>query len=121
MSHTSSQTPIVIEAELATLIGTATVVDCSTASGEKKVKNINDGPSNGLLFQNIVIEQSGLYDIRVSYFATNSRPLSYQINGEVTKTIIPTISVYPFNFLYLHQVHGVIRMDPREISLCRIR
>lgn len=83
---TSAQIDQILEAETATLKGTAVIVSCNNASGGQMVKGLDNGSANSLLYQNISIPQSGEYFITVSYYSTNERDLTYQLNDETAKT-----------------------------------
>ena len=85
----SAQIDQILEAETATLQGTAEIVTCNNASGGQMVKGLDNGISNSLTFQNINVPKAGEYFITVSYYSTNNRGLTYQINdkSEVSKSV----------------------------------
>ncbi|MCP3891050.1 MAG: T9SS type A sorting domain-containing protein [Desulfobulbaceae bacterium] len=87
-----SQLPLSLEAENATLLGTAKIASCTNASGEQMVKDINSGPDNALLFQNINIPEAGTYYITLSYFAANDPDITYQLNEQTAETVYATAS-----------------------------
>ena len=84
-----AQTNELLEAEDAILSGTAEIVTCNNASGGQMVKGLDNGISNSLTFQNINVPKAGEYFITVSYYSTNNRDLTYQINdkSEVSKSV----------------------------------
>ncbi len=85
LNSTSAQIVQVLEAETAILQGTAEIATCSNASGGKMVKGLDNGGANSLLFQNISVPKTGEYFIQVSYYSTNARDLTYQLNNEPDK------------------------------------
>jgi len=76
-----------LEAEQATLKGTAEIVTCGNASGGEMVKGIGNGSSNSINFEKISVAQAGEYFISVSYYSTNERDLTYKVNNYTTQTI----------------------------------
>jgi hypothetical protein len=66
------------EAESATRFG-SNVVNCATASGGQMVQAVAGG-SNRVAFHNIVIPESGTYQMEVSYFSIAARNLTLRIN-----------------------------------------
>ena len=86
LTFLSGQNSQVMEAENATLSGTANIVTCSSASGGQMVKDIGSGVGNALEFKNINLAKGGAYFITISYFSTNSRTFTYQINKGTAKT-----------------------------------
>lgn len=84
----SSQTLILLEAEAGTLLGTAEVANCSSASNNKMVKGIGSGGiSNALRLEDIQIPTAATYFITVSYIAVNNPTIQYQVNGNSTVSI----------------------------------
>ncbi len=77
----------ILEAEDAVLTGTAEIVSCDKASGGEMVKNIKGGVNNAVEYQNIQVANSGDYNMTVSYYAKNSRNLSYSINNGAVQTV----------------------------------
>ena len=77
----------VLEAENATLSGTAEIVNCNNASNGEMVKGLDNGSSNSLEFQGINIPQSAAYFVSVKYYAVNERILTYRINDEAAQII----------------------------------
>lgn len=75
------QTEINREAEQAILTGKAEITNCSNASGGQMVKGLSGGESNALLFNNLEINQLGEHFIRVYYYATDERVMTYKVNG----------------------------------------
>lgn len=89
----SSQTLILLEAEAGTLLGTAEVTNCSSASNNKMVKGIGSGGiSNALRLEGIQIPTADTYFITVSYIAVNNPTIQYQVNGNSTVSIDATAS-----------------------------
>ncbi|RIW16450.1 T9SS C-terminal target domain-containing protein [Algoriphagus lacus] len=68
------------EAEHATLLGTAFVVDCGTSSNGKQVnmRNIN---TNGIRFDQIVAQEAGTYVLNISYMSAVIRSFRLLVNG----------------------------------------
>ncbi|WP_027137444.1 CBM35 domain-containing protein [Gaetbulibacter saemankumensis] len=69
----------VYEAENATLIGEANIINCDIASGGKEVNNISSSTS-GVLFD-VTAGSDAAYDVTVSYNALINRELTYEVNG----------------------------------------
>ncbi|MEX0274809.1 MAG: T9SS type A sorting domain-containing protein, partial [Flavobacteriaceae bacterium] len=76
-----------LEAEDATLSGTAQTASCSQASNGQMVKQLANGSGNAVEFSGIDIPTTGTYDLVFSYYAATARNLSYQLNGGTTQTI----------------------------------
>ncbi|NOR73722.1 MAG: hypothetical protein GQ525_01045, partial [Draconibacterium sp.] len=92
---TSAQINQNLEAEAATLKGTAEIVTCTNASGGEMVKGLSTGISNSINFEKISVEQAGYYFVSVSYYSTNERDLTYKVNNENAQTItVPTTGVW---------------------------
>jgi hypothetical protein len=68
---------IVYEAEDATLIGSASVVDCQNCSGGKKVGNIGNG---GEVIFRVNVPKTADYEVKVYYLTQEQRSLSCSIN-----------------------------------------
>ena len=84
-----------MEAESATLKGTAVIVSCDNASGGQMVKGLANGISNSITYEKINIPQAGDYFVSVSYYSTNKRDLTYRINDETTQAItVPATGVW---------------------------
>ncbi|MBT6765022.1 MAG: hypothetical protein HOA90_10875, partial [Prolixibacteraceae bacterium] len=79
---TSAQISQNLEAEAATLKGTAEIVTCNNASGGQMVKGLDNGAANSLTFQKVNIPKAGDYFISVSYYSVNERSMTYQINDQ---------------------------------------
>ncbi|NRB49436.1 MAG: right-handed parallel beta-helix repeat-containing protein [Saprospiraceae bacterium] len=89
----SAQTLILLEAEEGTLLGTAEIANCSSASNNKMVKGINaGGASNALQLEGIQIPLAGTYFITVSYIAVNDPTIQYRLNGNSTVSVDATSS-----------------------------
>lgn len=86
-SDVLAQTNVYIEAESATLLGTANITNCTNASGGKIVRDMDDGPANALELQGIIIPDAGNYFITISYFSLPERSLSYKINNGASTTV----------------------------------
>lgn len=82
----SAQVNQVLEAELALLNGTATIVNCNNASGGQMVKGLDNDPANSLTFQNLNIPATGDYFVSFSYYSVNERVLTFQVNNEPAQT-----------------------------------
>ena len=96
-----------LEAESATLKGTAVIVTCTNASGGQMVKGLANGISNSITFEKISIPQAGYYFVSVDYYSTNKRDLTYRINDETAQTkTVPTTGVWcylggvPGNYIF---------------------
>ena len=96
-----------LEAESATLKGTAVIVTCTNASGGQMVKGLANGISNSITFEKISIPQAGDYFVSVDYYSTNKRDLTYRINDETAQTVtVPTTGVWcylggvPGNYIF---------------------
>jgi hypothetical protein len=70
------------EAENATLLGAAAVVDCATSSNGKQV-NIFNLNTNIVRFDQIVAEAAGPYKLKISYMSAAARSLRLVVNGVV--------------------------------------
>ncbi|MBX2872183.1 MAG: right-handed parallel beta-helix repeat-containing protein [Saprospiraceae bacterium] len=87
------QTFLTFEAEEGTLLGNATVVNCSNASNNKMVNGINTGgTSNAIRLDGIQIPEAGTYFITLSYIAVNDPSIQYQVNGNATQSVEATAS-----------------------------
>lgn len=69
------------EAEDATLMGTAFVVNCGTSSNGEQV-NMRNLNTNGVKFDQIITESAGTYVLNVSYMSGVSRSFRLVVNGE---------------------------------------
>lgn len=69
------------EAELATLLSSAQVVNCATSSNGQQV-NMGTSVSNGVLFDQVVALEAGSYKLQVTYMSGNSRPFRLVVNGQ---------------------------------------
>ncbi len=80
------------EAEDANLIGGLEVSFCEGFSGGAAVKKSNSGVDKGIMFDNISVEQDGLYAITFTYLSENDYTLKVDVNDSavlnesVTKT-----------------------------------
>ncbi|SDD18689.1 Por secretion system C-terminal sorting domain-containing protein [Algoriphagus faecimaris] len=70
------------EAEDATLLGTAFVVNCGTSSNGEQV-NMRNLNTNGVRFDQIITESAGTYVLNVSYMSAVSRSFRLVVNGEL--------------------------------------
>lgn len=68
------------EAEDATILGAAAIVNCSTSSNGKQV-NLSNLNSNGVRFNQIVAESAGAYTLKVSYISAVARSFRLIVNG----------------------------------------
>lgn len=66
------------EGEAATRFG-SNVINCATASGAQMVQAVSGG-TNRVAFHDIVIPESGTYNMEVSYFSVTNRNLTLRIN-----------------------------------------
>lgn len=68
------------EAENATILGTAFIVDCGNSSNGKQVnmRNIN---TNGVRFDQIVAQEAGTYVLNISYMSAVTRSFRLIVNG----------------------------------------
>lgn len=69
------------EAELATIIGTAQIVNCATSSNGQQV-NMGTVNSNGVLFDQIIAAEAGTYTLQISYMSAVVRPFRLLVNGQ---------------------------------------
>ncbi|MCU0388520.1 MAG: glycosyl hydrolase, partial [Chitinophagaceae bacterium] len=74
------------EAELYSTRFGSNTVNCATASGGQMVQGVTGG-SNRVAFHNIVIPESGSYNMDVSYFSTTARNLTLRINHAPAQVI----------------------------------
>ncbi|MEX0274810.1 MAG: sulfatase-like hydrolase/transferase [Flavobacteriaceae bacterium] len=81
----------IFEAENASLSGNAVALTCNAASGNEMVNNLVGGAANAVAFNNVMVYETGSYDMDISYMSTTARSISYQINNGD----IQTISVQP--------------------------
>lgn len=75
-----------MEAEHATLIGGATVVQCGTASGGEQV-NIGSSVNNGLSFNHVTTQTAGTYHLLIGYMSAVTRQCKLIVNGNDLGTI----------------------------------
>ncbi|MGL1886787.1 MAG: sulfatase-like hydrolase/transferase [Reichenbachiella sp.] len=76
----------VYEAENATLLGSVTITECNQASEDEMVIGLSEGSSNSVTFT-VFVEDSGDYDITISYQAVKSTSITYDINNVVEETL----------------------------------
>lgn len=69
------------EAELATILGTAQIVNCATSSNGQQV-NMGNINTNGVRFDQIVAEKAGTYKLQVSYMSAVQRSFRLTLNGQ---------------------------------------
>ncbi|MEN8115632.1 MAG: T9SS type A sorting domain-containing protein [Bacteroidota bacterium] len=69
-----------LEAEKATLTGTAQTANCDNASGGQMVKGLDNGEANSVFFEKINLPEAGDYFVTISYYSVNSRNFSYKLN-----------------------------------------
>jgi hypothetical protein len=79
------------EAEEATLLGAATIVNCATSSNGKQV-NLLSSNSNIVRFAEIVAESAGAYKMKVSYMSAALRTFRVVVNGVILGRQNPPIS-----------------------------
>ncbi|MCL6258256.1 glycosyl hydrolase [Aquiflexum sp. TKW24L] len=70
-----------LEAELATILGTAQIVNCGSSSNGKQV-NMGNLNTNGVKFDQIVAETAGAYRLQISYMSAVQRNFRLTVNGE---------------------------------------
>lgn len=77
------------EAEDATLIGNAAINGCTNAylSGGSSVSGVSGGSSNAIRFESLEVEETGIYEVEVSYIANLDRTLSYFANSDDPDTV----------------------------------
>ncbi|WP_373524620.1 glycosyl hydrolase [Aquiflexum sp.] len=68
------------EAELATLLGSASIVNCATSSNGQQV-NMGTVNTNGVKFDEVVALESGAYKLQVSYMSAVTRNFRLSVNG----------------------------------------
>jgi hypothetical protein len=73
------------EAEAATRFG-SNVSNCATASGGQMAQAVSGG-SNRIAFHDIVIPESGTYNMEVAYFTTTARNLTLRINHQPAQVV----------------------------------
>ncbi|NQU54556.1 MAG: right-handed parallel beta-helix repeat-containing protein [Bacteroidetes bacterium] len=86
LNITSAQINQILEAEAATLQGTAQIATCTNASGGEMVKGLDNGSANSLKFQKMTIPQTGDYFVLCSYYSVSERSMTYRINEEAAQT-----------------------------------
>ncbi|WP_030613585.1 alpha-galactosidase D [Streptomyces fulvoviolaceus] len=62
-----------------TLVGNASVADCSACSGDHKVGNLYLGGK--LTFNDVVVDKAGTYQVKVAYISGDSRSAAISANG----------------------------------------
>lgn len=72
--------PQSFEAEEATLLGTATIVNCVTSSNGKQV-NLGNVGTNGVRFTNVLAGSNGTYQLVIHYMTAVQRNLRVIVNG----------------------------------------
>ncbi|WP_051237100.1 carbohydrate-binding protein [Paenibacillus pinihumi] len=75
------------EATINTLTGNASASNCEACSGGKKVGGLYQGAS--LQFNDVVVPESGVYKMTVSYLSGDPRPFSVSANGGELETYNP--------------------------------
>lgn len=83
----TNPTSNIYEAENATLSGNVNILNCNQASEGKMASGSNNGESNHVNFANVTVNETGKYNLVISYMATSNRNLSYKINNGATQTI----------------------------------
>ena len=71
---------IQLEAEHAALTGGAQVKPCSSASNGEYV-NTFEYSGNGIRFDNLIVGESGTYDLKIDYVSKNVRVMDVEVNG----------------------------------------
>ncbi|MBC6490393.1 glycosyl hydrolase [Flavihumibacter stibioxidans] len=79
------------EAEHATILGAATIVNCATSSNGKQVNMFNLN-TNGVRFSEIVAEEAGPYKLKVSYMSAALRSFRVIVNGTILGRQNPPVS-----------------------------
>jgi hypothetical protein len=69
------------EAEFATLLGNAQIVDCATSSNGQQV-NMGTVNANGVLFDKIIATEAGTYTLQITYMSAVVRPFRLLVNGQ---------------------------------------
>ncbi len=82
---------LVFEAEDATILGAANVVNCASSSNGKQV-NLFNVNTNGVRFDQIVAEAAGAYKLKVSYMSAALRTFKVAVNGLVLGRQNPPVS-----------------------------
>ncbi len=93
-SDTDAQLKQVYEAELAQLSGTATIVDCKSASGGQMVKGLDGDEINSVLFLVNDLPEAGEYFVLIKYFATSNRNLNYKLNDNQKVHTVPASGLW---------------------------
>ncbi len=79
-------TPLELEAELAVISGSASIGNCQFASGTGLVKNINGGVGNAVIFEDISVPQSAVFNVTVSYYSLLGGTFEWQLNSDAPQT-----------------------------------
>jgi hypothetical protein len=95
------------EAELATLLGNATIVNCATSSNGQQV-NMGNVNSNGVLFDQIVAETAGTYKLLVSYMSAVQRSFQLTVNGQ---NLGQQIAISSGSWCFAGGVPGLLEID----------
>lgn len=75
------------EAERATLNGSAVIATCTACSGGEKVGGLALGPNNNMMFNNITVRRSGVYQMQIDSMTEGPRSLIYQVNDGPLHTL----------------------------------
>jgi trimeric autotransporter adhesin len=73
-------TEVNLEAELAEIVGTTTIVSCNTASNTF-LASPGSGTANGIRYNNILCSEAKIYDVDISYISKVARNLRISVNG----------------------------------------
>lgn len=73
-------TGVNLEAELAEIVGSTTIVSCNTASNGALVSPAI-GTGNGIRYNNILCSEAKTYDVDISYISKVARNLRISVNG----------------------------------------
>lgn len=73
-------TNVSLEAELAEIVGSTTIVACATSSNGA-LANLPLGTANGIRYNNILCSEAKTYDVDISYISKVARNLRISVNG----------------------------------------
>jgi alpha-galactosidase len=73
---------VVYDAEVGVLEGNATHTPCMSCSGNTQVITLGGEPDNDVLFDNVVVQASGMYMMEIDFVAKGTRPLWIKVNHE---------------------------------------
>ena len=75
---------LILEAEDGTLFGGSRVAESSDASNGKYIIGLDwaEGEPNKIVFENVPVEKSGAYELRICYMSAMSGNIGVKVNGE---------------------------------------